>query len=431
MALLAHLKDGLFSKKKIKDFSFGEGKFVNPRTHFKFDDSGRVWLLVDSDDYSGVYEPPYTVLVERVRDSHLVRTGTYSYDRHFFQIARSEGKIGVKGTQELLEDKKYFCLEADLLEEEEKTLNNSEVKTETHYKKPKVSGTDVINMYSKVILDEELKEQIVESLSIEEIVHGQKLEGSGVILIGPPGTGKSVLMEITEEFFEKIGGHVKKKKLGDITSYKNDSAQAVQRWYVGGSVPGADGRNAYEPGCEEIALKNSVPSLLIVDEAKELIKKPGFSQTTQDFSDALEMFKAHIGNKDVQNVITMMAANIEASEVDDALTRDLRLDLYYIGKLDEGQLASLWKIKIKASDIVVESDFSEEQYLELARLIEPVPSNGAFMTNFCKKFYKLLSDTTTMERLVRNERLPRGYSVNFETFKYALEKAIRLKNSRT
>lgn len=211
---------------------------------------------------------------------------------------------------------------------------------------------------------------------------------NGVILTGPPGTGKSAFMEALSTSWARCGGYVH-----EIHEAK------LEEPYVG-----ALGKNLvdqFETAITE-ARRRGKPALVIIDEASNLAKALDRHSSTQRFYqgglDALKDYAVKY-----PELVIILATNADRQELDRALTRSLRLEVIEIAEPTNEERAKMLSHYLEKYGILNKDELTREQ---LTRLVKVIPhSQGADIRKFAQFFY---------DRLINAEYARRGLKTDLD-----------------
>lgn len=206
---------------------------------------------------------------------------------------------------------------------------------------------------------------------LTQIKKGEVSFPNGTILNGPPGTGKSVLMENMVESYRRAGAFALEIKEGEL----HDGL-------VGGLA-----RHLTEKFNEAIAQakKTGLPSLVVIDEGSTLALTVNSLDSTRRYhQEGIDTFKDFITKH--PEVVVVLATNVENDELDHALTRSLRLEVITIDKPDAEQQGRMFAHFLKKYGVI--ENLSEEQ---LSKLVKTLPdAQGADIRKFAQEYFDRL-----------------------------------------
>ncbi len=245
-----------------------------------------------------------------------------------------------------------------------------------------------------VILVDDLMDDVVERTAIPNLLDGEEPSYSGVILFGPPGTGKTVLLRAICEVYKRSGAFAKEVSVASVNSrYVSELAKNLE----------AEIQMAIQE-----AKKRGKPSFIYFDEASILTQKAeeGASSVSKHYQEALDVLKKYVGNH--REFVLGVSTNLLSHSFDEALVRDGRLTPFFIGYPEEEQRGEMWRYFADKYDLM---DLTSEQSVELARI---TPSEqGAFIEEFCRNYRR------TRRRALLKEK---GYA----TLVAALKEGVRV-----
>ena len=250
----------------------------------------------------------------------------------------------------------------------------------------------ILEPLDDVILNSELKDDIVERCGLAELVEGKPVtDYSGVILFGPPGTGKSVMLDAVKQCYDRAGAYTKKVSASEIVSkYLGDSAKKM-REVLDNAVKQAESRG--------------LPSFIYIDEGEVIVQKAnpdsGNEGIAKAYQSVINVLKEYIGNH--RNVVIGITTNTLPDSLEDAMTRSGRMTTYFVDYPEEEQVGELWQY-FSAKNTGLE--LTTEQSIELAQLTGK--TSGAFIEEFTRTY------KTTLKRKMLHEN---GYSSLIDALK--------------
>lgn len=327
-------------------------------------------------------------------------------------LSEKEKESNDEKIKKLLNKEKYQKIWGRDLTAEEKSYELQNVSMEDFKpKKPKINKKEIEKIFSKVHLDQDIKEKIFRYCGINELLKGKKpkKENRGIILIGPPRTGKSELLECLKKTFMKLSEVEKEEEIileiPPLRAYVGEGTRKGKEFFT---------------IAKQKAKKNKSYSLLFLDESIKVIMDKGILDKTEGgfYKDLSESLKAHIGNKSGEGVITVFAANPYnknnkseqecRNELDNALAEDGRLQVLFIGLPDIINSKKIFEDSIR-KNINLKKKITDKQLEKLARIAVRFEANGGNIHYFCTGFY----EETNLE-----EKMP----VEFEVIESQFEK---------
>ena len=237
---------------------------------------------------------------------------------------------------------------------------------------------EILTPLDAVILDPQLKDDIIERCSVPELLMGEKPQYAGVILYGPPGTGKTVPLSAIAEVYSNTGSFSHEVSFANVNSkWLGEFAKNMQK-LLDNAISEADRRGK--------------PSFLYFDEGSVLTKKPVEGSTTANaYQEALDVLKRVIGNDN--RVVVAISTNILPDSFEAALVRDGRLTSYFVGHPGPEEKRQLWQL---FANKYVGMELNYEQASELA---EYIPNEqGAFIEQFCRTYKATVKRSITASK---------------------------------
>jgi hypothetical protein len=236
----------------------------------------------------------------------------------------------------LLHENKYSLVFGEL-DESELYENNVITQKRVDLKTQSITPEILEKYFGNIVLSKKTLNEVFVSLGIGDIISNPpKLPTvGGSIFIDMGGTGKSMMKSALTKFWTmELGGEVVEKD--GIAEFSGDTnyATLIRSWYYGSKN---DENPKYDKdGLFNIALKNKVPSLLIIDEAERFIRtsRDGYSDGAAD--SIVTEFKKYLTGRDkggVQgHVLTLFIANVERSHLNPQLAQGgERLSVVHFG----------------------------------------------------------------------------------------------------
>ncbi len=284
------------------------------------------------------------------------------------------------------------------------------------------SREQALRHLDSVFIDDALKDDIVTRVAIPDLLDGNEPSYGGVILFGPPGTGKTVLLRAVVNVYRALG------------AYANDiSVSSINSAFVGEFARRLEGQ--IQMGLGE-AQRRKKPSFLSFDEGSILAQNAmeGASSVSKHYQEAIDVMKRYIGNE--RSLVVGISTNVLPESFEDALTREGRLTAIFIGYPDTEQRQSMWKHFANEYKII---DLTDEQTYRLA---EATPTEqGAFIEEFCRNYtrarravvlrkrgYSTLVDALKHNANITDEEVRR--SITFDNLYVDLAAALKTKYDR-
>lgn len=281
---------------------------------------------------------------------------------------------------------------------------------------------EILAPLDRVFISDGLKDEIVTRVSIPELVEGGQPSYSGVILFGPPGTGKTVLLGAIAEVYKRAGAYAEEVSFSRLNS----------------AFVGQFARNLEEVltrGLAE-AENRKRPSFLSFDEGSILVESAssGATSVSKHYQEAIDILKRYIGNQ--RELVIAVSTNLLPEDFEDALTREGRLTSFFIGFPDVEQRKRMWKHFAEKYEV---AKLSDEQAYNLADLTDE--EQVAFIEEFCRGYLGirravLLKDrgfSTLVDALKKGVNVKedeiRG-SISYETLVCDVNEALQSKYQR-
>ena len=273
-----------------------------------------------------------------------------------------------------------------------------------------------------VFVADTLKDDIVTRTAIPDLLGGTEPGYAGVILYGPAGTGKTVLLEAIGDVYRACGAYAKELSESSLSSpYVSMFAKNIEHEFI-------------------LALKEAKergkPSFLGFDEASALAQDPseGANTVSKLYQETLDVMKRYIGNQ--RTVVVGISTNLSPDSFDEALTREGRLTSFLIDYPDAEQRKRMLKYFAGKHQVLTLTD---EQASQMA---EKIPAaQGAFIEEFCRTYRKarataLLKErghSTLVDALKHGARVTADdvtRTITFDTLRADLEATLRARHTR-
>jgi len=221
----------------------------------------------------------------------------------------------------------------------------------------------------EVFLEDRLKDDIIEKVAIPELLEGEIPGYSGVILFGPPGTGKTVLLRAIGEVYKRSGAYAKEVSVSEINS----------KW-IGEFSNNLE--NEIKKALNEVK-KRKKPSFLAFDEGSILAQSAseGATSVSKHYQEAIDVLKRYVGND--PNIVLGISTNLLDASFEQALTREGRLRSYFIGYPDLEQRKRMWKYFTRKYGVLELKDKDAETLAS-----ETGEEQGAFIEEFCRNYLR-------------------------------------------
>ena len=195
------------------------------------------------------------------------------------------------------------------------------------------------------------------SSGINDYLEGRGTIYSGMVLYGPPGSGKTHLIEksLIEIYKEELSFGVHKVEAADVFSSP----------LVGGLASNV-ANMVFGPAIE-IVKRRRVPCFIFIDEATDLLRNTSNEGDSGWRRQGIEAMKSFINRSKYPGIVVCLATNLDRNEFDDALTRTGRLEKIYIGLPNYERCLELWQYINKT---YFEERFNQEQLEELSKICQ-------------------------------------------------------------
>jgi len=229
------------------------------------------------------------------------------------------------------------------------------------------SRTQALQYLDSVFIDDALKDDIVTRTAIPDLLEGTEPAYTGVILFGPPGTGKTVLLRAIGNVYQASGAYAREVPVSSINSH-----------FVGQFAKNLE--EQIQAALRE-AQRRGKPSFLYFDEGSILAQKAadGADSVSKHYQEAIDVMKRYIGND--RNLVVAISTNLLSESFEDALTREGRLTSFFIGYPETEQRKRMWKHFAGEYKVMTLTD--EQAY----KLAEATPAEqGAFIEEFARNY---------------------------------------------
>jgi len=248
----------------------------------------------------------------------------------------------------------------------------------------------VLKYLDSVFIDDALKDDIVTRTAIPDLLNGSEPGYNGVILFGPPGTGKTVLLKAIGEVYEASGAYA-----------REISTSSVNSMWVGQFAKNLEAE--IQQALNE-AKQRRKPSFLYFDEGSILAQKAeeGASSVSKHYQEAIDVLKRYLGNE--RNLVIAISTNQLLESFEEALTREGRMTTFFIGYPDVEQRKRMWKHFAEKYNVLILDD--KQAY----KLAEATPAEqGAFIEEFARNYRRARRTAILREK---------GYSSLVEALKH-------------
>ncbi len=286
----------------------------------------------------------------------------------------------------------------------------------------------ILEPLDEVILNPALLDDILVRCAVPDLLEGREPSYSGVILFGPPGTGKTVLQRALVEVYERAGAHSSDKSLSQINScFVGQFAQNLE--------------DVLETALQQAKARKK-PSFISFDEGSTLVQtaEDGAASVSKHYQEAIDVLKKYIGN--YRELVLSVSTNLLPESFEDALTREGRLTSFLIDYPQKEERMRLWQHFSRKYGI--SDNLNQEQ---LNALAEATPAEqGAFVEEFCRnymgytraKLLKARGYSTLLDALREGKDLPEkeikeaiDYETLFEDLKYVLQRKLERNGKST
>src|SRR3989344_1307567 len=242
-----------------------------------------------------------------------------------------------------------------------------------------------------VFFEPALKDDLIVRVSIPQLIAGQMPTYPGVILFGPPGTGKSEFQRAVIDVYGNVGAYAKQ-----VSSSEMNSMWVSQL---------AKNLESELQMAQSESQKRSLPYFLSFDEGSIFAEKSdnGASNVSRHYQEAIDVLKRYLGNKEGNGLEVSISTNPLPEDFEEAMTREGRLRSFFIGYPAPEQVAQMWQHFTKLHNVL---DLKDEDATNLAR--EYSGCYGAFIEQFCRGYEGLRRSAVLKSK---------GYSTLFDALK--------------
>ncbi len=263
--------------------------------------------------------------------------------------------------------KEYIKKEEDIWRIPDKSSNLPKIPKKS-IKEPQKSREQILQSLDSVFIDDDLKDDIITRVAIPDLLEGKEPAYTGVILFGPPGTGKTILLEAIKDVYQESGAYAKKLSVSSIGSpYIQQFAKNLEE-QIQIALEEAQGRGK--------------PSFLYFDEGTILAQNAaeGATHSSKHYQEAIDVLKRYVGNE--KNLVIAISTNLLSESFEEALTREGRLTTFFIGYPDLEQRKRMWKHFTGEKTMTL----TDEQAYKLAEITPE--EQGAFIEQFARNYRK-------------------------------------------
>lgn len=238
---------------------------------------------------------------------------------------------------------------------------------------------EIVEPLGRIFLPLDLLEDLLIHTNIPDLLKGQPASYAGVILWGPPGTGKSESLRQIVEVYRRAGAYAEEVSATEIISM-----------WVGAS--GRSMQSVLERAVRE-GERRDLPSFVAFDEGEVLVERTAEIMTgaEREYQAVVAALKRVLGNN--RWVSVGISTNVYPRDVDPALVREGRLTPLHVPPPTLAERARMWQ-------------FFAEEYgvatltVEQARDVAAISGSrtGAFVEEFTRNYAAIRRRAMLRER---------------------------------
>jgi len=259
-------------------------------------------------------------------------------------------------------------------------------------KKPiDATRSQILAPLDEVFFDDALMDELIVHTSIPQLLEGKPPIYPGVILFGPPGTGKSEFQRAVRQVYAGRGAYAADAPTAQINSQ-----------YVGAAAKTLD--SVLHEVNEEGEARH-LPSFVSFDEGSIFAQKAedGAFSVSKHYQELIDVFKSYIGNECGRWLVLSISTNLLPEDFEQAMIREGRLASFLIDYPKRREVARMWKHFLKKYGVL---DLNDEEADRTAQIADG--QYGAFIEQFCRGYEEL-----RRQRLLKEK----GYSNLLEALK--------------
>lgn len=339
---------------------------------------------------------------------------------NMIQIPMAYDQEAVKEKEQIMEKflgGNYARVAGRLLKENEKAKKSYSYLTYNPKPNPKIKGPEILKyLKENLIFDNETINTIFDSLSFEKIVTGKQRNGSGVVLFGPGGTGKSTILNAIMQIFEEtLGSYVSRNEI----TKKMHSLRDVQGGKWRGAYEDHFGKYFEEAILE--AKKRGVPSLICIDEGDEFVKPE-----SERNSEQVQFWKSRIGN--TPEIIVCIATNLTLDQLDpenNPAVREGRTVNIEIPRPNKEFTKKLILFFNNENKITLNKKLEDDKDFDyIAEIVVKYNKVGSNINKFCEEIFnkkiktaELLENGYTLQQIVKMKEKEQESQIDIEDYK--------------